>query len=384
MVSPTPPSLALVGDPGTVHIRRWVKAYREMGYAVTVLSHGGLDEHGLGVPVKPIFQQKSSGLLSPLKTLQEDRRVLKLATQFDLVHIHYLVDARAMTVFCGLPRLLVTPYGTDLLPRPKTPKPMNERVHARKVLRAAHAVMPSSQYFATRIEEGYGVDLAKLHVVYVGVDLETFGGQQFTSPTRLPDEPFTIGFFKHLNPIYGAQVLLKALAIYGEGLQNPWKCLLGGVGTMEAELKQQAIELGIEKQVEFCGWTPHDQLPAMLRKCHVVVSPSIVDESLGVASLEAQALGIPVINSNLGGMPETCIDGKTGFLIPPNDPQALADKLLWIHEHVDTRKAMGAAGAQFVRERGLDWATAKARVDRIQRWLLKNPKQVVPPTIHRP
>ena len=85
----------------------------------------------------------------------------------------------------------------------------------------------------------------------------------------------------------------------------------------------------------------------MLRKLNVFCMPSL-REAFGVATLEAQACGAPVIASNVGDLLETIKDGKTGFLVKPKNPSAIADKLLFLYKNPSIRKNMAIQGRKFV------------------------------------
>lgn len=368
------PTLALMADAGALHAQRWALALRDSGYRVTLYSHGAVEPFS-DIPVVSILGAAlGKGKASPLRTAAEYRRVHALLNAADLVHVHYLPATRANIVFAKLPRVLVSPWGSDVLDRLEAIKTPAQTRWIRFGLAQAHAIPSLSRYLMGQLTKRYGARPEQLHHVPWGVDLALFDSSKYPTPA---EEPFTIGFFKHLRPIYGADVLLNALSHFSRKHAGPWRCLLYGSGPLEAELKEQARSLGIADRVEFRGRVEHDQIPAEMAGCHVVVSPSVVDESLGVASLEAQALGIPVINTPLGGMAETMApDG--GIFVPTADHVALAEALATIATDPDRRRAMGAAGARFIREEHLDWETAVARVDALQRHLLTHPRQPVP------
>jgi glycosyltransferase involved in cell wall biosynthesis len=83
-----------------------------------------------------------------------------------------------------------------------------------------------------------------------------------------------------------------------------------------------------------------------------MVMPSL-QESFGVAVLEASAVGLPVIAGNVGGVPEVLDNNKTGLLVPPGDPEALAAAIMKLADDAELRKRMGDAGRKLVREKYL-------------------------------
>jgi len=104
-----------------------------------------------------------------------------------------------------------------------------------------------------------------------------------------------------------------------------------------------------------------EQVIAAYRRALCVVLPSVyvtvfgerykVPELLGQTLLESMACGTPAICTDVGGMPEVVEDGVTGFVVPPNDPRALGERIRWLQTHADAAARMGAAGRQRVLER---------------------------------
>ena len=123
--------------------------------------------------------------------------------------------------------------------------------------------------------------------------------------------------------------------------------LLIGRGELEATLKQEAKDLGIEEHVQFLGF--RDDVPSILSVMDVFVLPSL-SEGLSVALLEAMAAGIPTIATRVGGNPELVIDQRTGFLIPPRDTETLASKLLILLQDKELSRTLGDNGRKRVKD----------------------------------
>lgn len=115
------------------------------------------------------------------------------------------------------------------------------------------------------------------------------------------------------------------------------------------------------KRVAFRTDCDDAELVLAYQKALCVVLPSVyrtlygdeskVPELLGQTLLEGMACGIPAICTNVASMPEVVVDGVTGFIVPPNDPSALRERLIWLREHPDAARAMGEAARQRVLER---------------------------------
>ncbi len=151
-----------------------------------------------------------------------------------------------------------------------------------------------------------------------------------------------IGIIARLSDVKGHRYLIKAM----EDLVNSIlgvKCLIIGTGPLEKELKQQVRDAGLESTVLFsriCG-RPAELMPMF----NVFVMPSL-QEGLGLSAMEAQACGVPVVASKIGGLVEAVQDGVTGFLVPPRDPSALAAALIKLLSDKPLALRFGEAGRQ--------------------------------------
>ena len=124
--------------------------------------------------------------------------------------------------------------------------------------------------------------------------------------------------------------------------------VVAGEGTLEGAIRDKARELGLEGNVCFAGLVRN--LPALYARSELVVMPSTY-EPLGMSQIEALGLGVPVVASRVGGIPETVEDRKTGLLVPPSDVPAWGEALAWALAHPDEMRAFAAAGRADVRRR---------------------------------
>jgi colanic acid/amylovoran biosynthesis glycosyltransferase len=105
--------------------------------------------------------------------------------------------------------------------------------------------------------------------------------------------------------------------------------------------------------VDFLGARAYGEVLAWMRKAAMLVLPSMFTrtgrvEGLGMVLLEAAATGVPVIGSQVGGIPEGVLDGETGFLVPEKDPDALAARIEYLLDNPATRARMGVQARAFV------------------------------------
>jgi glycosyltransferase involved in cell wall biosynthesis len=196
-----------------------------------------------------------------------------------------------------------------------------------------------------------GIAPEHLTAVPTGIDFARFERASIEPVLRrelgLPEDAVLVGTIAILRKGKGHHHLLEAAAkVLAAAPQVHF--VFAGDGPQSENLKRQAAELGIEGHVHFLGL--RRDVPAVLAGFDLFVLPTR-REALGTSFIEAQAMGVPVIGSRTGGVPETMIEGETGLLVPPEDPIALAAAILELVRDPARRRAMGERGSTFVRER---------------------------------
>jgi glycosyltransferase involved in cell wall biosynthesis len=196
-----------------------------------------------------------------------------------------------------------------------------------------------------------GRDMIPVDLIYNGVDLQRYDHQEpcCTLPDEYGMEPGSkvVGVVARLEPEKGHPTLFDAWPIVLRAVPDSY-LLVVGEGSRRDALEAQARELRIAHRVVFTG--RRDDVPAVTAALDVAVLPSY-REAQGLTILEAMALSRPVVASDVGGIPEMIQDGKTGLLVPPHDPEALAAaiiRLLTNHPLADT---LGRAGHDLVHDR---------------------------------
>ena len=203
------------------------------------------------------------------------------------------------------------------------------------VMTKGEPVIAISQFIADHIEHIYGLAPQRIVTIPRGVDVDRFSrsaiGEErmirLLREWRVPDHLPVLLMPSRLSRIKGHSVLVEALAARKQaGMPQDLYCVIVGATEADAryraELEQLISERGLEgwiRIVDHCS-----DMPAAYGLAHLVVAPSTVPEGFGRVPVEAQALGKPVIASDIGGFRETIAQGQTGWLVPPNDPIALA------------------------------------------------------------
>jgi len=191
----------------------------------------------------------------------------------------------------------------------------------------------------------HGVPAQRVQTVHSGIDLCRFAALQ-GAPPLFPVGTRVLGTVGQLARSKGHQYLLEATAL----LLRQEPCLgvvIAGDGVLRAELEAQAAALGITAQVRFTGF--RRDILELMQSFEIFVLASYL-EGLGTATLDAMALGKPVVATHAGGIPEVVQDRVTGLLVPPCDPQALADALSYLLHHPEQGETFGAAGRKRVEQ----------------------------------
>ena len=130
-----------------------------------------------------------------------------------------------------------------------------------------------------------------------------------------------------------------------------------------------AKELDIEDHVKFLGYVPDDKLPLLYSASDIFVLPAIY-ENFPFAILEAQSTGLPVISTNVGGIPEFLVDNQNGFVIEPKDSKQLTQKMLTLLQDTKLAREMGDHGRKLIEEK-FDWRLITAQVIDLYQKLLE-------------
>ena len=224
-----------------------------------------------------------------------------------------------------------------------------------------HYFAAVSRFTAGQIEEATGLKPAVNHL---GVDLVSFRPLEpdwdLGRSLGLEPEDEAIVSAVRLVSLKGMQHALAALAQLAPSRPR-LKLVIAGEGPYAGELAAQAEELGLAERLILVGFIPQSDLAGFYSLGKVAVFPSQGEEALGLSAAEAMACGLPVVASNLGGLPEV-VGTDAGILIPPKNPDALADALHKLLNDDAGLRLMGKAGRARVEAR-FSWPACTARLE---------------------
>jgi glycosyltransferase involved in cell wall biosynthesis len=207
-----------------------------------------------------------------------------------------------------------------------------------RVYDALNAVTVPS-HAAAALVRAQGLQVA-LHVISNGVDGARFHPRGTPSAHERGPRPPTLLYVGRLDPDKGVDTLLQAMP---HVLRAHQACLvLCGRGVQAPKLRQLAERLGLGRAIRFRGFVRDHELPAVYRAATLFVMPS-VHELQSMATLEAMASGLPVVAADALALPELVVDEGNGFLCPPGDPMALADRIRRVLADVSLAARLGQA-----------------------------------------
>jgi rhamnosyl/mannosyltransferase len=259
----------------------------------------------------------------------------------DILHLHYPSPPGEIScLLTGRKRGIVITYHGDVVRQ--TTLMRFYRPLAEAILDRAEVLMPTSPaylefspYLRARRE--------RCEVVPLGIDLEPFVFLDRDGPDALRIRSryggafmLFVGRFRYYK---GLPVLMRALA------RAPMTLVVIGDGPEAPAIRALVSELRIEKHVHFVGDVDDAELRSHLAAAEAFVLPSVApSEAFGLALVEAQAAGLPSISTELGtGTSFVNVDGETGIVVPPRDPNALAVALTRLHGDPDLRARLGRA-----------------------------------------
>ncbi len=256
--------------------------------------------------------------------------------RYDVVHCQYghlgLLMGYAGDIWRA--KLVVSFRGHDFA---NLPKIYGANMY-RSIFRRADAITTTSEFGRQQIIK-LGCDPSKVFRVYSPTPTSDFA---FRERGLAHSGPITLISVGRLIPNKGQEWVIRAMADVTKTHPGVVYEIVGD-GPDRVRLETLVAELGLTRTVRFTGAVTSLQVADALNKADIFIMPSI-QEALGNAAVEALASGLPIIASNVGGLPEVVIDGVTGFLVPPGDAGAIAQKVLDLLERPETWPAMGRAG----------------------------------------
>lgn len=301
--------------------------------------------------------------------------------KYDLIHSHYWMSGMAAMKLSKEWKIpLIQMFHTlgemkNRIARSEAERESQARIDGEKeIMRSADRIVIATPAEKSQLEFLYQADNKKMVIIPPGVDTSRFYPipvDEARAVINIPASECMLLYVGRIEPLKGVDTLIKAIAILeGNGVLHACPHYLAIIGgepnvdprNMNAEMKRLqdlSKELGINDLVIFLGKQNQETLPYYYSASQVVIVPSHY-ESFGMVALEAMACGTPVVASQVGGLAFLVQDGVTGFIIPDDDPQALADRLTLLIERPDLREKMGNSAIEI--SRSYEWTTITSKI----------------------
>ena len=227
--------------------------------------------------------------------------------------------------------------------------------------RSAALLVPSGFLEAVFRRHGFGST-----VVPNVINLERFGhaeGRATPSGGRAP----SVLVARHLEPIYDNQTALRAFALLAARYPAA-QLVIAGSGPEADMLAALAHHLGIAQAVRFTGRIDNSAMAALYREADIMLNPSLVD-NMPNSVLEALAGGVAVVSTDVGGVPYLVEHRRSALLVPPQNPQAMADAMLLLLGEPDLKERLRQAGLQLADQ--YTWAQVRPRLLQVYRSVIE-------------
>ncbi|MGD9014660.1 MAG: lipopolysaccharide heptosyltransferase II [Candidatus Omnitrophota bacterium] len=301
-------------------VRDFAKFLVEQGHKSVVVSNGGvlvgeLEKQGSKHYILPVHKKSIFTILLTIPKLIEIMR----KENIEIVHARSRVPAWIAFFAARLTRrvLITTCHGYYA-------------IHfASRVMGWGKLVICPSQVIASHMHKDFNLPLERIRLIPRGVDLERF---RFIAPDNKKSGVFNIGIIGRLSPIKGHSLFLRAIVRVIRRVNSPpikiW--IVGGASpshqAYKRELEILVKRLGLGYCTEFLG--AQQDIPGVLADLNLLVLASVRHEAFGRVIIEAQAAGVPVIATRVGGVVDIIDDNLTGILVAPGDVEGLANAMV--------------------------------------------------------
>ncbi|MBB6096830.1 N-acetyl-alpha-D-glucosaminyl L-malate synthase BshA [Deinobacterium chartae] len=298
----------------------------------------GIYFHQVGAYAYPLFEQ-------PLALLNEANTLVDVILEhgIDLAHAHYAIPYASSAILAreitGRTRVITTLHGTDVTLVGLDPAFRHSTRHA---IERSDAVTAVSHFLAEQTRDLFGTD-KPIEVIHNMVDVERFRRNPdpaYRARFAQPDERILV-HISNFRAVKRTQDVVEVFARVASEL--PARLLMIGDGPERPRAVELAQKRGVIGRTQFLGSFPG--VESVLGVSDLFLLPSS-KESFGLVALEAMSCEVPVVASNIGGIPEVVIDGQTGCLLPLGDVDAMAHAALELLRDEARHRRMSAAARQ--------------------------------------
>jgi glycosyltransferase involved in cell wall biosynthesis len=335
--------------PASTSPSTWPDADKVCRFRYAPWSYQRLAQQPGGIPAALAGQPRLYALL-PTFLASMGLSLIRLARQHDIIHAHWSVCGAMAVLIQSMHRrpVITTLRGSDVH---RAKKSGAFSLLHRKAIQGSHLTVGVSQTMAAELRRQHPGTADKIRFVPNGVD-DAFYSLS-TERNHLSLSLSKLLFVGSLIPRKGLDVLLKALAMINS--LSSWALTIAGDGPEGNHLKSLATDLGINTSIRFLGSVSPDGVPQLMNDHHLLILPSYQEGRPNVV-LEAMAAALPILATDIDGTRELIQHGKTGWLVPPGEADALSEQLAALLNVKKDLAAAGLQGRQWMLEQGLTWS----------------------------
>lgn len=330
----------LLADASSIHTIKWATSLAKLNITIGIWSinsdipevYNSFDN----IIVKSArSRQDRNSFIVKLNYLSLLRNAKDFLKDFkpDILHAHYATSYGLLGRLLKFKPFIISVWGSDVYLFPK--KNFLFKKILQKNLNSADLILSTSvamSYETMRYTQ------KAIEITPFGIDVDKF------IDNKTKNQGFVIGCIKSLEIVYGIKYLIIAFGKLVEKYPNEkLQLLIGGGGSELKNLAKLASDLGIDNKVTFTGKIENESVPDFLNKLDLAVFPSL-SESFGVAAIEASSVGLPVIVSNVGGLPEVVENGVTGLVVEPKDVEGIYKSIEFLYNNPQERNRLGKNG----------------------------------------
>lgn len=325
-------------ETGTVDFAQYLTRH---GHTSIVVSNGGelvpsLEQSGTKHYTLPVHKKSLAGMFRMVKAL---RRIIQ-DEGVDVVHARSRVPAWIAYFACRTTKaaFITTCHGY-----------YNNRLFS-QVMGWPKLVIVPSEAIGRHMRDDFGVSSGSLRCIPRSIDMEKFNVPREETPGK---SFYTIAIVGRITPLKGHTFFLKSMAKVARVMPNIRIWVIGDAPPAKASYKRELEVLvrrsGLQGRVEFLG--NRRDIPQLLSHSDVLVLSTITEEAFGRVILEAQAVGVPVVATSVGGVVDIIDDGKTGLLVLPKDTDAMAREVMRVLKDRQLAGQLVEAGRKKLKEK---------------------------------
>ncbi len=346
-----------LSNAASIHTVRWVNALANRGHEIHLAFKKDDQPRDNEISNKVILHSLKYGGNKAYFTNAFELHKLYKKIKPDVVNAHYASGYGTLARIAKLKPLILSVWGSDVYDFPYQSKIKMNLI--KKNLLYADKIASTSNCMADQVRKLLNSNSVDITVTPFGVDIEKFSRKNESQNK----EKICIGNIKTLAPKYGITDLIKAVRILKDNLvkkglreiSDNIVVQIYGDGIQREEILDLIKQLQLEDTAELKGRIPNYEVPAALEKMDIFCLTSILDsESFGVSAVEAMALELPVVATDVDGFKEVVENDVTGIIVQRKNPAAIAKALEKLVLNKETRLEMGKNGRNRVIEL-YDW-----------------------------